>query len=85
MFAAIQPEGSDPHHDQTLETTRKNLRIYPPMEIHTAHAEPIGEFIHDGRHKPFRALACQVGLSSRPTISREPIHAVDWLELYRQK
>ncbi len=55
------------------------------MEIHTAHAEPIGEFIHDGRHKPFRALACQVGLSSRPTISREPIHAVDWLELYRQK
>ena len=50
------------------------------MEIHTAHAEPIGEFIHDGRHKPFRALACQVGLSSQPRISREPIHPADLLK-----
>ena len=31
------------------------------MEIHTAHGEPIGEFICEGRHKPFRALACPIG------------------------
>ena len=36
-----------------------------PMEIHTAHAEPIGEFIREGHHKPFRALACQIGRSCK--------------------
>ena len=35
------------------------------MEIHTAHAEPIGEFIREGKHKPFRALACPIGPSCR--------------------
>ena len=35
------------------------------MEIHTAHAEPIGEFIREGHHKPFRALACPIGPSCR--------------------
>ncbi len=35
------------------------------MEIHTAHAEPIGEFIREGKHKPFRALACTIGPSYR--------------------
>ena len=28
------------------------------MEIHLHHAQSLGEFIRDGRHKPFRALAC---------------------------
>ena len=35
------------------------------MEIHTAHAEPIGEFIREGHHKPFRALACPIGPSCK--------------------
>ena len=30
------------------------------MEIHLHHAQSLGEFIRDGRHKPFRALACQL-------------------------
>ena len=33
------------------------------MEIHTAHAETVGEFIREGNHKPFRALACPIGPS----------------------
>ena len=37
------------------------------MEIHTAHAEPIGEFIREGHHKPFRALACPIGPSCKLT------------------
>ncbi len=40
------------------------------MEIHTAHAEPIGEFIHDGQHKPFRALACPIDQSHRLSFSK---------------
>ena len=28
------------------------------MEIHLHHAQSVGEIILDGRHKPFRALAC---------------------------
>ncbi len=40
------------------------------MEIHTAHAEPIGEFIHEGHHKPFRALACPVGPSCKLTARK---------------
>jgi len=28
------------------------------MEIHLHHAQSRGELILDGRHKPFRALAC---------------------------
>ncbi|QNJ23925.1 hypothetical protein SynMITS9220_02646 [Synechococcus sp. MIT S9220] len=43
------------------------------MEIHTAHAEPIGEFIHEGDHKPFRALACPIGPSCRLTSQTAPI------------
>ena len=37
------------------------------MEIHTAHAEPIGEFIRERHHKPFRALACPIGPSCKLT------------------
>jgi hypothetical protein len=28
------------------------------MEIHTAHAQPMGSLIFEGQHKPFHALAC---------------------------
>ncbi|WP_353292441.1 hypothetical protein [Synechococcus sp. M16CYN] len=28
------------------------------MEVHTAHAHPMGTLIIEGRHKPFQALAC---------------------------
>ena len=28
------------------------------MEIHLHHAQSLGELILDGRHTPFRALAC---------------------------
>lgn len=41
-----------------------------PMEIHTAHAEPIGEFIHERNHKPFRALACPIGPSCKVIINK---------------
>ena len=41
------------------------------MEIHTANAEPIGEFIHDGHHKPFRALACPIDPSCRLSFSKQ--------------
>ncbi len=37
------------------------------MEIHTSHAELIGEFIREGHHKPFRALACPIGPSCKLT------------------
>ncbi|QNI59800.1 hypothetical protein SynBIOSU31_02945 [Synechococcus sp. BIOS-U3-1] len=47
------------------------------MAIHTAHAEPIGEFIHEGRHKPFRALACPIGPSHRLAIWKEPNKRAD--------
>ena len=43
------------------------------MAIHAAHAAPIGEFICEGRHKPFRALACQIGPSCRIMIANELI------------
>jgi hypothetical protein len=28
------------------------------MEIHTAHAQPMGSLIFEVHHKPFHALAC---------------------------
>lgn len=28
------------------------------MSIHTAGGHPVGEWINDGKHKPFRATAC---------------------------
>ena len=28
------------------------------MPIDAAHGQPVGEWIHDGRHQPFRATAC---------------------------
>ena len=31
---------------------------YSLMEIHTAHAQPMGSLIFEGQHKPFHALAC---------------------------
>ena len=43
------------------------------MEIHTAHAEPIGEFIREAKHKPFRALACPIGPSYRLAGQKTPI------------
>ena len=30
------------------------------MEIHLHHAQSLGELIIDGRHTPFRALACRL-------------------------
>ncbi len=32
--------------------------MYSLMEIHTAHAQPMGSLIFEGHHKPFHALAC---------------------------
>jgi len=28
------------------------------MTIHAANSRPLGEWIDDGRHQPFRAIAC---------------------------
>ena len=36
------------------------------MEIHLHHAQSVGELILDGRHKPFRALACPL----KPAVVR---------------
>ena len=37
------------------------------MEIHLHHAQSLGELIVDGRHKPFRALACPL----KPVVLRD--------------
>ena len=36
------------------------------MEIHLHHAQSLGELIFDGRHTPFRALACPL----KPAVVR---------------
>ena len=36
------------------------------MEIHLHHAQSLGELILDGRHTPFRALACPL----KPSVVR---------------
>ena len=33
------------------------------MPIHTAHGHPLGEWIADGKHRPFRASACPLRAS----------------------
>ena len=43
-------------HCSYLVTPRK--LVGDLMEIHLHHAQSLGEFIRDGQHKPFRALAC---------------------------
>ena len=57
-----------PHHDRPRQISRTSGINHFLMAIHTAHAEPIGELIHEGRHKPFRALACPIGPSHRLAI-----------------
>ena len=43
-------------HCRYLVTPR--MLVGDLMEIHLHHAQSLGELIRDGRHKPFRALAC---------------------------
>ena len=43
-------------HCRCLGTPR--MLVGDLMEIHLHHAQSLGELILDGRHKPFRALAC---------------------------
>ena len=43
-------------HCRRLVTPR--MLVGDLMEIHLHHAQSLGELILDGRHKPFRALAC---------------------------
>ena len=38
--------------------SRTNTEKHSLMEIHTAHAQPMGSLIFEGHHKPFHALAC---------------------------
>ena len=52
----------DPHF--ALVTPRK--LVGDLMEIHLHHAQSLGELIVDGRHKPFRALACPL----KPAVVR---------------
>ena len=44
------------HLAQRVCTTKKAKHSL--MEIHTAHAQPMGSLIFEGHHKPFHALAC---------------------------
>ena len=37
-----------------------NREKHSLMEIHTAHAQPMGSLIFEGHHKPFHALACPI-------------------------
>ena len=52
----------DPHF--ALVTPRK--LVGDLMEIHLHHAQSLGELIVDGRHTPFRALACPL----KPSVLR---------------
>ena len=44
------------------------------MEIHLHHAQSLGELILDGRHKPFRALACPLNQQARLRAEKETRH-----------
>ena len=46
------------------------------MTIHITNAQSIGSLIVEGKHSPFRALACPLG-----SISRE----VDFVEVFAEK
>jgi len=46
------------------------------MTIHITNAQSIGSLIVEGKHRPFRALACPLG-----SISRE----VDFVEVFAEK
>ena len=46
------------------------------MTIHITNAQPIGSFIVEGKHRPFRALACPLG-----SIYRD----VDFVEVFAEK
>ena len=74
-----QPGSSRKHEEKLLSpldccqgVSRTQLMASFPMEIHTAHAEPIGAFIREGHHKPFRALACPIGPSCKLIHSKTP-------------
>ena len=41
-----------------------NTAKHSLMEIHTAHAQPMGSLIFEGHHKPFHALACPLNPQS---------------------
>ena len=70
---------SYPHHNEPQQISKTYLEIVLHLEIHTSHAEPIGEFIREGTHKPFRALACPIGPSCRLRHSKESTKK-DWSE-----
>ena len=44
--------------DSSQDLIRAKILVRDPMEIHLQHAQPLGELVVDGAHKPFRALAC---------------------------
>jgi len=44
------------------------------MEIHLHHAQSLGELILDGRHKPFRALACPLNQQAGLKAEKETRH-----------
>ena len=49
------------------------------MRIFTLNAQPLGNLVNDGKHKPFHALACPLPPRSKQ-IQAHP-HKQHWLEL----
>ena len=48
---------------------RMGLPDLPTMKLDHARAEPMGTLIVDGRHQPFRALACALRPSAISILS----------------
>ena len=61
-FDKRKPEVMAKRHQISLDHCRylvtPRMLVGDLMEIHLHHAQSLGELILDGRHKPFRALAC---------------------------
>ena len=49
-----------------IESSATHSEVGDLMEIHLHHAQSLGELILDGRHTPFRALACPL----KPSVVR---------------
>jgi hypothetical protein len=45
-------------------------KVGKPMKFDSMNAEPMGTLIHDGKHKPFHALACPLNPQVKPVKKR---------------
>lgn len=52
----VLPARCDPR--KLIRQADRCLTIESTMKIDTAHAEPMGSLVVEGKHRPFHALAC---------------------------